>query len=141
MDNKPFDPTKPQSPQTPFGSDFITSGGSSSRTEDERMKGMLSHLGVFVPILVPFLILQANGKESPFIRAHATEALNFQITMMIPMLVGIVFSVVTLGFGFLIAGCPMVLIGVFALVMSLVAAFKAKDGEGYRYPLSIRMVK
>ena len=141
MDHKPFDPTKPQTPQTPLGSDFITTSGAPSRTEDERVKAMMAHLGVFVPILVPFLIRQAQGKESPFVKAHATEALNFQLTMLSPILAGAVFTALTLGVGILVAGCPMVLVALFAIGMSILAAFKAKDGEGYRYPFSIRMVK
>lgn len=139
-DQKPFDPTQQQSPGTPLGTDFITTpGGGSSRSEDERMKGMLSHLGIFVPILVPFLILQANGKQSPFIRAHATEALNFHITLLIPVLVSVVLTATVIG---ACVGIPMMLAaGIFGLVFGLIAAFKAKDGEAYRYPMTIRFMK
>lgn len=134
------DPTRPTSPQQPLGTDFITTpSAGAARNDDDKMKGMLAHLGVFVPILVPFLILQANGKESPFIRAHANEALNFQITMMIPMLVAILLSVTLIG---ACIGIPLALVvGVGALIFSIIGALKAKDGEAYRYPFSMRFVK
>lgn len=134
------DPTRPQNPQAPLGNDFITTpSAGAAKSDDEKMKGMLSHLGVFVPILVPFLILQANGKESPFIRAHATEALNFQITMMIPMLVAIILSATLIG---ACIGVPIALVvGVGALIFSIIGALKAKDGEAYRYPFSMRFMK
>ena len=43
-----------------------------------------------------------------------------------------------LGFLILILGAPAV--GIFDLVMTIIAAIKANNGEYYRYPINIRMI-
>ena len=43
--------------------------------------------------------------------------------------------IILIGFFMLIA------VGIFSFVMSIIAAVKAANGEPYRYPLTIRMVK
>ena len=91
--------------------------------------------------------------DSPFAAAHAREAINFNLSMLLYsaaaaviafLLVGA--TVLTLGLGLILtapAGVVLVLaIGAIALlwlVCSVIAAFKAWNGEHYRYPLTIRL--
>jgi hypothetical protein len=93
--------------------------------------------------------------DSPFAAGHAKEALNFNLSMFIyacaAVVVGIVLvgaTVLTLGIGIIFtapAGVLLVLaiaaIAVMWLVCSLIAAFRAYDGQPYRYPLSIRLFR
>jgi len=79
--------------------------------------------------------------DSPFAAEHAKEALNFNLSMFIYAVVLVVLSVVTLGLG-LIFTVPLGLaIAVTWFVCTLVAAFRAYDGQPYRYPLSIRLFR
>ena len=91
--------------------------------------------------------------NSPFAAAHAKEAINFNLSMLLYsaaaaviafLLVGA--TVLTLGLGLILtapAGVVLVLaigaIAVLWLVCSVIAAFKAWNGEHYRYPLTIRL--
>ena len=91
--------------------------------------------------------------NSPFAAAHAKEAINFNLSMLLYsaaaaviafLLVGA--TVLTLGLGLILtapAGVVLMLaigaIAVLWLVCSVIAAFKAWNGEHYRYPLTIRL--
>ncbi len=102
---------------------------------DEKLWATLIHLGglffSFFPALIGYVVLKDRG---PFIRSHAATALNFQLTLLIAYLVAGVLTIVLIGFILL----PV--IGVLALVFSIVAAIKANQGEWYQYPLTIRFV-
>ena len=91
--------------------------------------------------------------KSAFASEHAKEALNFNLSMLIytavaagitVLLVGA--TLVTLGIGLLVtAPAGLLLLAVYAaiavawLVCSMIAAFKAYDGQPYRYPITIRL--
>jgi uncharacterized Tic20 family protein len=102
---------------------------------DEKMWATLVHIGgIFSNILVPligYLILKDRG---PFVRAHTAAALNFHLTLLIAGIVGAVLTLVIVGIFILIA------VGILAVVMPIIAAIKANNGEWYTYPLSIRFV-
>ena len=103
------------------------------------MWSMFGHLGGilfgFVPSLVIYLIYK---DRDPFIRRHATQALNFQIIMAIALFVSwILTSTVVLA----IIGIPLMLaVGIAVLVFSIIAAMAANKGEEYTYPLVPQMV-
>jgi len=79
--------------------------------------------------------------DSPFAAEHAKEALNFNLSMFIYAVALVVLSVVTLGLGLIVTVPLAVVIAVVWLVCTLVAAFRAYDGQTYRYPLSIRLFR
>ena len=83
-------------------------------TQEQKTMAMLAHfLGVvsgFIGALVIWLI-NKDKADSGFVVDQAKEALNFQITVCGIHLILFVFGVVTLGFGFLIAGPLMTLLG------------------------------
>lgn len=104
-------------------------------TQDEKNLGMLAHvLGVFVTFLAPLIIYLIKKDESPFVREHAKEALNFQISMFIYYFISVILVFVLIG---IVA--PFFL-GIFSLVVGIVAAIKALDGKPYRYPMCIRFI-
>lgn len=86
----------------------------------------------FLPPLVLWLI---NKGVRPFASNEAIEALNFQITMLIAMMVAGVLMFVLVGFILF----PLIWIWCFAL--SFLGAIKASRGEPYRYPLSIQFLR
>lgn len=96
---------------------------------------VLAHLGgLLFGFLVPLIIYLIKKDESPYLRHHSSEALNFQITVFIAWIVSFVLMLVVIGFFTLIA----VLIG--SWVLAIIAAIAANNGEWYRYPLTIRMI-
>lgn len=112
-------------------------------TENERTWGMLAHLaalaGLVMPligcVLGPLVVWLAKRDSSTFVAAHAKEALNFNITV---VLAGIVCGFLALIFiGFLLGTALFIA----WLVMTLIAGIKASEGAPYHYPLSLRLVK
>lgn len=79
--------------------------------------------------------------DSAFAAEHAKEALNFNLSMFIYAVVLVVASVITLGLGLIVTVPLGLAIAVTWLVCTLVAAFRAYDGQPYRYPLSIRLFR
>lgn len=113
---------------------------------DARMWGMLCHLtpllglvvsGGFVSFLGPLVVWLAKREQHPFVDDQGKESLNFQITLLIMSIVGVVLTVVSFGLLFPLLFLPLLLQIVFAIIGSVAA----NKGEYYRYPYSIRIVK
>jgi hypothetical protein len=125
-------------PREQVGS-YIT--GTPMPTQDEKTMALIAHMGtilgnfVGLGFAVPLVLMLTKGKESSFIREHAVESLNFQITIFIAAVVASITLCVGIGFVLL----PIV--GVVALVFSIIAGLKANEGQLYRYPFAIRLVK
>lgn len=114
---------------------------------DERTWAIAAHAGTFVAawfamgFLCPLVIWLVFRERSDFVRRHALESLNFQLSLLIYTLIGIVLVVVTFGLGVLIA-FPLLLIGaVAALIVIILASVAAANGQDYRYPLTLRLVR
>ena len=102
---------------------------------DEKLWATLVHLGGiffnFLPALIGYVVLKDRG---PFVRAHTTTALNFQITLAIAIFAGIVTAIIGVGILIIIAA------SVLNIVFSILAAVAANRGENYSYPLAITFV-
>src|SRR3546814_18660413 len=77
----------------------------------------------------------------PFVDDQAKEALNFNITVAIIFFALFLLTLLTLGIGALLTVPLMILVGVAWLVFTIIAAMKANQGERYRYPFTLRLVK
>jgi len=111
--------------------------------KEERTWAMFAHLAAFagyigVPfgnIIGPLIIWQVKKDTMPMVAAHGKESLNFQISVTIYAIPCIVLTFFCIGF-FLLAA-----LGIFAVIVVIMAAIKANNGEPCRYPLSIRFIK
>lgn len=126
------------------------SGSGRDLTQDEKTWALAAHIGtllsayVALGLLAPLLVLLLKGDASPFVRRHAVESLNFQISLLIysvaGFVVGFLLAVLTLGVG-LVALVPLAaVLAVFVLVLLVVAAVRASNGDTFRYPLTIRFI-
>ncbi|MEV8515966.1 DUF4870 domain-containing protein [Dactylosporangium sp. NPDC051484] len=105
---------------------------------DEKTWALIAHFGgILFGFVAPLVALLAKGNESPTIKAHANEALNFQITWGIAMIVSVILSVCS--FGILIF-LPFI-VWIVVLVFSILGGMKANNGELYRYPMTFRFIK
>ncbi|TCC44676.1 DUF4870 domain-containing protein [Kribbella capetownensis] len=114
---------------------------------EERTWAMVAHIGVLVAawfamgFLCPLVIWLIYRYRSDYVRQHALESLNFQLSLLIYTAVAVILILITFGLGVLII-VPLILIGaVAALVVIVVATVAAAGGSEYRYPLTIRFVK
>ncbi|WP_417216684.1 DUF4870 domain-containing protein [Alcanivorax sp.] len=110
--------------------------------QEERSLGLACHLLAFVGMVFPFgnilgplVIWLVKKDDSAFVDDQGKEALNFNITISIAGFVAFLLTFVVIG------AVLLPIIGIFWLVMTVVAAVKANGGEHYRYPLTIRLIK
>ena len=147
----------PQPGQPPFGADG-TVPHPSGLASTERSTAMWAWLtAILVSMFVcglgfvgPLIILNTNNSRSSFIRAHAAESLNVQITVAIASLgaaavgfltlIGTLFVPFSFFAGFLALLLPLG-VSVYGLVISIIGAVRANNGEMYRAPVAIRFVK
>ena len=97
------------------------------------LAGFLIPFGnIFGPLIV-WLIKRA---EMPMVERHGKEALNFQITVSIAVLICIPLM-------FVLIGIPLLfIVGIGALILTIMAAVKVSNGEfDYRYPFALRLLK
>jgi uncharacterized Tic20 family protein len=102
------------------------------------LTGAFAGLGCFIGPLVIWLV---KKDTMPFVDDQAKEALNFNITLAIIGLVLLLLTLVTFGFGALLAVPVGILVGIAWLVFTIIAAVKANEGERYRYPFTLRLIK
>jgi uncharacterized protein len=95
----------------------------------------------------PLIVWLIKRDEHPFTDHHAKEALNFQLTVLVAIVASVLLAipavivgVLTLGIGLLLIGAVVLAAVVAWFVFPIMAAIKASNGEGYRYPLTIRFV-
>jgi uncharacterized protein len=113
---------------------------------DERTWAMLAHLAPFagsvvgLPVIGPLVVFLIYKDRSPFVRRHASAALNFQIMLMIVTVVGLVVAiplmVLTMGLAVIAFVLVAITVSVAALVLQIVAAVAANRGQDYQYPLT-----
>jgi hypothetical protein len=115
---------------------------SEDRSKEAHNWGMACHLSALAGYVIPFgniigpLVFWLIKKdEFPFVEAQGKEALSFQISMTIYFVVSAVLCLVIIGFLLLPA------LVIFNLVMVIIGAVKAANGESFRYPLCIRFIK
>lgn len=128
-------------PQDPTAEATPDAGG--EVPQEERTFGMLAHLAalsgfVGVPlgfILGPLIIWLIKKDTMPFVDDQGKESMNFQITVVIAMICCIPLLFILIGFLLLPA------VGIAALVFTIIAAVKANNGEHYRYPFALRLIK
>jgi len=103
-------------------------------TDEEKMWAMLAHMSylltfvIGVSCIAPLIIWIIKKDSSAFIEDQAKEALNFQLSVLIAVLV---LSVTCFG--------PIVVI-VGGLVYGIIGGMAANRGEVYRYPYTFRMI-
>ena len=74
-------------------------------------------------------------------RGHAAEALNFQLSCLLYGVIGGIVLVLTIVFLVGLLLIPVaILLAIAWLVLTIVGAIKAAQGESFRYPLTIRFV-
>ena len=106
-------------------------------TQDDKTWGMLAHLSALVaglvalPFVGPLVVWLMYKDKSPFIADQAKEALNFNLAVLIALLVCVV-TVVGI--------CLLPIVGIGALIYQVIAGIEASKGVWYRYPYTIRMI-
>jgi len=104
---------------------------------------MLCHLSALIGLLgngigfliAPLVVWLVKKNDHHFVDEQGREAVNFQLTMFLVILVSI--PLCFIGIGFIL----LPIIGVLMVIFPIIAGIKASDGKSYRYPLTIRFIK
>jgi uncharacterized protein len=108
--------------------------------DQERLWGMLAHLLSFVAaylalgFVAPLVVLLVFGPRSAYVRAHAVESLNFNLSWLLYAIVGGILLIIGIGVLILIA------LGIAYVVLVIIASVQANNGRFFRYPLTIRFI-
>jgi len=111
-------------------------------SNEAKQWAFFAHLSALVGFVIPFgsllgplIIWQMKKNEMPFVDDQGREALNFQITMAIAFVVCCVLMLILIGF--LLAA----IVGLVDIIYTIIAAIAANNGQTYRYPLNLRLIK
>jgi uncharacterized protein len=126
----------------------LAAGGTDQSTEAAaageavRNTAVAAHLSTFAGLVIPFgsvigplAVWLTQRHRDPFIDQAGREALNFGITIAI-------YGSVLLVAALMLVGIPLLMVGAVAwVVLASLAAAKASQGQAYRYPLTLRLVR
>ena len=111
--------------------------------QDDNKWAMFTHLAALLGILLPMalvlgptLVWMLKRKESAFIDDQGKEVINFQMTVLVISFTLALLS--TFSSVFLAVSALTVIAG---MVFAVIGGLAAKQGEKYRYPFAIRLLK
>ena len=119
----------------PSATPAVPSGTSKNWAMASHLSSFVVFLGVPLPVLGPlvmWLIKRDDGDE--YAAWHATEALNFNLSITLYAIASAILIIALVGVLLL----PAVLVAWF--VLTIVAAVRASKGERYAYPMTMRFV-
>ena len=112
---------------------------------EDKQWASFAHLGGilgFLPALIIWLVFKDRGA---FTNTEAKEALNFQITLAIGQValfvLGLVLTAVTFGLFAIVQTLLSFALWALGLVFSIIGFTKEKEGNNYRYPFALRLIK
>jgi uncharacterized protein len=147
---------------------------SETPSQEERNWGIAAHLAALIAfigfpfghVIGPLIVYLAKGKEFPFVAAHARASINYQITLSLVLIVGVMAAVViaatfavTIGIsqshasgdsnafpvgivvvwvGFILAAIAC---SIASLVFIIMGAIAAGAGKPYKYPFAIEFLR
>ena len=112
------------------------SGQQPMSDSDARLWAMLGQLGgIILGFIAPLIVMLVFGPRNAFVKKESTEALNFQITVLIGYVVSFVLMFIVIGIFLFLA------VWILSIIFCVIAGVKNNQGIEYRYPINIRFVK
>lgn len=113
--------------------------------QEDRQWASFAHLGGILWILPPLIIWLVFKDRGQFTNSEGKESVNFQITVTIAhvaiTIVNAILTAVTFGIWGLFAGLLPFALWVVTIIFCIQGFVKAKDGQAYRYPFALRLIK
>ena len=104
-------------------------------TPDERNIALLAHIGTLIGgFIVPLVVWLVKKDESEYVSMHAKESLNWQISVIIYVVISMILTLVVIGVFMVIA------VSIMSLVFTILATIAASGGKEYKYPMCIRLI-
>jgi|APGre2960657404_1045060.scaffolds.fasta_scaffold219351_2 uncharacterized Tic20 family protein len=108
----------------------------SKSTENLELVGHFVHLtGIFLSFLGPLILyLMYKDKANDFVKSNIIEALNFQLTGLVALIVCIIIPI--LGWFLLLPIVSLILI-----ILPILATIESANDRKYKYPIKIEFIK
>lgn len=138
---QPYPPAQP-----PYGQSYVQPVANDTTLASAAHWGALvANMVTALGFVVPLVLMLTKGDSSPFVRRHAVESLNFHISIFIytvvGTVVGMVAAFVTLGLALFLLIPLMLVAMIMILIWQIQGAMRASNGQEWRYPLTIRLVR
>ncbi|HYQ39190.1 MAG TPA: DUF4870 domain-containing protein [Pseudomonas sp.] len=109
---------------------------------EARKWAMLCHYAAFAwfvapmigNVVGPLVLWQLKRESDPYVDAQGKEALNFQLTLSLALMLCWLLAWVLIGFPL------MALVSVVGLVLTIIGGIRANEGKPWRYPFCIRFL-
>lgn len=99
------------------------------------LSGLSGYLIPFGNIIIPIVIWSMKKEEMPMVDEHGKEVINFQLSITIWIIISGLLII-------LLVGIPMLIVLVILqVVLVIIGALKADNGQLYKYPMTIRFIK
>jgi len=108
-----------------------------SKVEEQNFTSLGNILGILIGFISPLIFWLIYRDRSKFLDTNLKSALNFHLTTIIAFIAASILTAVTFG----ILSILFLVIGVLILIFCILAFVKTRNGENYKYPLSIPFVK
>lgn len=121
--------------QNQNGNNFNSPNNNTNNNSNDKNMAILCHvLGIITGFLAP-LIFYFVFEKSEYVKSHAKEALNFQLTLLIGQVISWILMIVLIGF--------LTSFGLFvcSVIFSIQAAMAVNNNQPYKYPFSIKFIK
>ncbi len=111
------------------------------------LSALALYIGIpFGNILGPLIIWLLKKDEIPLVDEQGKESLNFQISLLLYGAVAVILIVIfSLTIIFIplaiILGMLLLVFGLVNLILIIIASLKVSNGESFRYPLTMRLLK
>lgn len=99
------------------------------------LSGLLVFIVPLANIVAPLVIWLVKKDSSEFVSDQAKEALNFQISMTLYSIIAAILILIFIGFVLILA---LLIADIFLIIK---ASMAANNGQKYRYPFILRLIK
>jgi uncharacterized Tic20 family protein len=118
----------------------VSSSSSLQPSSNERLMALLAHLSILLPQLgwaVPLILWLVNKDTAPFAAYQSKQSFFFQLAVAVSFWIlavcGVVFGLLTLGFGFLAVLPLLGLWHTLASIYGIIGAVISYQGRDFRY--------
>jgi uncharacterized protein len=136
-----MDQPQPQTPPLPQPTPTPGTPPPVAGSSEERTWAMAAHLSAFVGHFIPFghifgpmVVWILKKDQFPLVNDQGKEAMNAQISFTLYFFIAGLLCFVLIGFPLLVA------LWVWDIVVVILAAIKANEGQPYRYPYILRFI-
>lgn len=133
------EPVAPQAPDSSVPPPYSqpSFGAPSQAPGDTTFASMAHWLSILISFIGPLIIWLTKGEQDKFVKDHAVESLNFNITLVIGYVALAILAIPTVGLTSLLS--PV--LWIVGLIFQIQGAMAANKGLPYKYPFALRLVK